>query len=182
MFIGSVSLKLLYKTMSDVAKHFNIRLIEPNDNKGVKTLVIDTLAEFGLVGVGYAGVDPEMDDMYAAYNNTLSAYYVVEVAGEIEGVGGFAPLVGTEPGTVAELRKMYLSSRLRGQGLGQKLLDLCIQGAQQRNYSTMYLETVPIMKSAQSMYLRNGFEYLDGRLGDTGHSGCHVNMQRRLND
>ena len=167
--------------MNDLNQEVTIRLIEPKDNASVKTLVLETLAEFGLVGEGFAGVDAEMEDMYAAYNNDLSAYFVIELANKIEGVGGYAPLVGTEPGTVAELRKMYLSSKLRGQGSGQKLLLLCINQAKDKQYKSMYLETVPTMKAAQKLYLSQGFNYLSNRLGDTGHSGCHVCMLRKLN-
>lgn len=159
---------------------FVIRLIESPDNPAVRALVLDTLAEFELFGEGFAGVDAELDDMHAAYNNDLSAYFVVESAGQILGVGGYAPLLGTEPGTVAELRKMYLTPALRGQGMGQKLIDICIKAAKMKNYQIMYLETVPAMQAAQKLYLNNGFCYLDGRLGDTGHSNCSVCMQKVL--
>ena len=159
-----------------------IRLIEAADNQAVKALVLDVLAEFGLFGEGFAGVDAELDDMYAAYNNALSDYFVVELNGQIQGVAGYAPLSGTAPGTVAELRKMYLTAALRGQGIGQQLIVACIQGAADKNYQSMYLETVPAMQAAQKLYLRNGFSYLDGRLGDTGHHSCEVCMQRKLHD
>ncbi len=159
-----------------------VRLIEAADNQAVKALVLDVLAEFGLFGEGFAGVDAELDDMFAAYNNALSDYFVVELDDQILGVAGYAPLSGTEPGTVAELRKMYLTAALRGQGIGQQLIAACIQGATDKNYQSMYLETVPAMQAAQKLYLSNGFNYLEGRLGDTGHHSCEVCMQRKLHD
>lgn len=159
-----------------------IRLIQAQDNLAVKTLVHDVLAEFGLSGAGFAGVDAELDDMNEAYSDQLSAYYVIELGGEIHGVGGYAPLLGTTPGSIAELRKMYLKPSLRGQGMGQKLIDLCIAGATAKGYDSMYLETVPAMKAAQALYKKNGFDYLDHRLGETGHSNCGVHMQRILNE
>ncbi len=159
----------------------NIRLIEHHDNQDVKALVLDILAEFELFGDGYAGVDLELNDMYSAYKNDLSAYYVVELNSRIQGVGGYAPLLGTAFGTVAELRKMYLSPKLRGQGVGQKLIEICIKGAAEKKYQSMYLETVPIMQAAQKLYLKNGFKYLNNRLGNSGHSNCGVCMQRILN-
>ncbi len=157
-----------------------IRLIQPADNLEVKTLVLGVLAEYGLAGAGYAGVDAELDDMHAAYSDALSAYYVVEVNGEILGAAGFAPLAGTEPGTVAELRKMYLAEKLRGQGVGQQLIELCIAGATKNKYHSMYLETVTGMQAAQKLYLKNGFNYSQNRLGDTGHNKCEVCMLRSL--
>ncbi len=76
---------------------------------------------------------------------------------------------------------MYLSSDLRGQGFGQRLIDLCIKGAIENKFVDMYLETVPAMKAAQALYLKNGFEYTN-RMGDTGHSNCSVTMVRKLHD
>ena len=159
-----------------------IRLIQPADNVAVQALVLDTLAEFGLHGDGYAGVDAELNNMYEAYADELSDYYVVTVNDEVQGVGGFAPLLGTEPGTVAELRKMYLRPTLRGLGVGQKLIDICISEASNKGFHAMYLETVPEMKAAQKLYMKNGFSILAGRMGDTGHTNCSICMMRKLND
>ncbi len=159
---------------------FQIKRIEPQDNLSVRHIVHKTLAEFGLHGEGFAGVDEELNDMYTAYSQPLSAYYMIKRGSEVLGVGGFAPLEGTEPGTVAELRKMYLLPQLRGQGLGQKLIELCINGAKENGYHTLYLETVPAMEAAQALYLKNGFEYTEERMGDSGHSNCHVHMSKSL--
>lgn len=157
-----------------------IRPIKPDDNAAVKTLVLETLAEFGLHGEGFAGVDEELEDMHAAYADELSAYYVIALDDKIVGVGGYAPLLGTDRGTTVELRKMYLTSAFRGQGFGQRLIDLCIKEATAKNFSVMYLETVPEMKAAQALYLKNGFDYSQ-RMGDTGHCNCSVTMVRDLN-
>ena len=159
-----------------------IKLIQPQDNQAVRQLVHETLTEFGLSGPGYAGVDAELDDMHGSYADELSAYYVVKLNGVIHGVGGYAPLLGTVPRTIAELRKMYLTASLRGQGIGQKLIDICISEAKAKGYNIMYLETVPAMKAAQGLYLKNGFQYLKQRLGDTGHSNCGIYMQKELNE
>jgi len=158
----------------------SLRLIRPEDNSLVKSLVRNTLAEFGLAGEGYAGVDAELDDMFSAYNNALSAYYVIDCGGAIQGVGGFAPLLGSENDAIAELRKMYFVSDLRGQGWGHKLIELCLNEAKKRGFTAMYLETVPDMQVAQKLYLKHGFGYISERLGETGHHHCEVSMLKRL--
>ena len=159
----------------------SIREIKAADNQAIKKLVLDILAEFELHGEGYAGVDAELEDMHNAYLDHLSADYVVQQQGVLIGVGGFAPLAGTEPGTVAELRKMYFLPTYRGQGLGQQLIDRCLSAAASCGYVGMYLETVPAMKAAQALYQKNGFSYLSERMGDTGHSNCGVYMHKVLN-
>ncbi len=155
-----------------------IRPIKPEDNAAVKNLVHDVLIEHGISGEGFAGVDPEMDNMYSAYQGPMAAYYVIEQAGKIMGAGGFAPLVGCEGEGIAELRKMYLRPELRGQGWGHRLLIKCIESARQSGFKQMYLETTPAMKAAQKLYLKHGFNYRDTRLGNTGHGGCEVLMSR----
>mgnify|MGYP001627850358 FL=1 len=157
-----------------------IRPIESKDNGKVKQLVHDVLQEHGLSGEGFAGVDPEMEDMYSAYQGPKATYYVIEQEGEILGVGGYAPLVGHEDGSVAELRKMYLKPALRGKGWGHQLLLRCIEGARKAGFKRMYLETTPAMQAAQKLYLKHGFNYRDTRLGATGHGGCEVLMSRDL--
>lgn len=153
-----------------------IRTIEPQDNDAVKTLVLDVLAEHGLVGEGYAGVDPEMDDMYGNYQDKNCNFFVVEHKQRILGVGGYAPLAGDA--AKAELRKMYFKSELRGLGMGHKLIQACIDEAQKSGYQGMYLETTPAMKVAQALYRKHGFEFQSERMGDTGHGGCGVFMYR----
>jgi len=160
----------------------DIRLIKPDDNQAVKDLVLETLAEFGLFGAGFAGVDTELEDMFSSYNNDLSAYYVVEQNNQVLGAAGYAPLIGTEPGTIAELRKMYLLPTLRGLGVGQKLIEICMTAAKEKKYQSMYLETVNEMQTAIKLYKRNGFFCLQNRLGNTGHDNCGVTMQKVFND
>jgi putative acetyltransferase len=39
---------------------------------------------------------------------------------------------------------------------------------------------MPYMKKAQQLYLKNGFEYLEGPMGNTGHYSCTVWMLKKL--
>ena len=47
-------------------------------------------------------------------------------------------------------------------------------------YDKMYLESASQLKSAIAMYEAYGFEYLDHRMGDTGHYACGVWMLKHL--
>ncbi|WP_343030567.1 hypothetical protein [Phnomibacter ginsenosidimutans] len=44
----------------------------------------------------------------------------------------------------------------------------------------MYLETMPELTRAIPMYEKNGFHYLDGPMGQTGHFGCAIQMMKAL--
>ena len=158
---------------------FKIRKVQLQDNQAIKNLVINTLAEFGAKGPGFASSDLELNNMYQAYQAMNKRFYVVEMNGEVLGCGGVAPLDGDETG-ICELRKMYFDKKLRGQGAGKTLIDLCIEKAKTIGFHTMYLETIPDMKIAQGLYQSRGFKYLDTAKGNTCHSACQVFMQKPL--
>jgi putative acetyltransferase len=148
-----------------------IRKINPNDNESVARIIRTVMPEFGAGGQGFAIHDPEVDDMYAAYNNNRSAYFVCDDAGRILGGGGIGRLVGGPDG-ICELKKMYFLPEGRGKGLGQLLLSRCLESARELGYTTCYLETFNTMKSAMKLYANNQFKPIQGALGQTGHFAC----------
>ena len=99
---------------------------------------------------------------------------------QVLGGAGIAPLDGEEESGICELRKMYFFPELRGQGVGKTLIDQCIEKAKEMGYHSMYLETIHEMKTAQKLYRSRGFEYLNERMGNTGHHGCPVFMLKKL--
>jgi putative acetyltransferase len=75
---------------------------------------------------------------------------------------------------------MYLRSAARGQGLGGLLINKCLEFAKGFGYIQVYIETMPELKKAVSVYKKYGFEDLNGPLGNTGHYGCDVWMLKKL--
>lgn len=150
--------------------NIEIRPIQIADIKGVETLIKTVMPEYGADGPGFAIHDPEVLNMFEAYNKPMNAYFVLTDGKEILGGGGVAPLPGEEG--VCELRKMYFKKEIRGKGLGQKLIDLCLNEAKKMGYTKCYLETLLSMKEAQKLYLRNGFVPLKCPMGNTGHFSC----------
>lgn len=157
-----------------------IRPIEKKDNAVIADIIRLVMTEFKAVGCGYSINDSEVDDMYTAYAPERSAFYVVELNGQVLGCGGFGSLTGAGEDT-CELRKMYFKSELRGLGVGTKLLDLCLEEARRAGFRHCYLETMDTMEQAQHLYGKHGFEYLDKPMGKTGHSSCGTWMARKLN-
>ncbi|MEA3450984.1 MAG: GNAT family N-acetyltransferase, partial [Bacteroidota bacterium] len=64
----------------------------------------------------------------------------------------------------------------RGHGIGQKLVEMCLEFAKNSHFDSVYLETFPNMKSAQGLYKKYGFEYISEPVGGTGHTSCDVWM------
>lgn len=129
------------------------------------------MASFGAEGPGYSTEDPEVDSMSAHYSDPRAAFFVVEENGRVQGGGGIGPLAGAGP-DVCELRKMYFLPALRGRGIGERLLQMCLAAARERGYWRCYLETLSGMDAAQKLYLKSGFRPQCGPMGGTGHSGC----------
>jgi len=148
-----------------------LRLITENDIEVVAEIIRTVMTEFQAVGCGYSINDSEVDDMFTAYLPEGSAFYVVEAEGQVLGCGGYASLTGGDKNT-CELRKMYFLTELRGTGMGEQMLRLCLDEARRDGYRHCYLETMEGMEKARSLYEKHGFEYLDERMGDTGHSSC----------
>ena len=156
-----------------------LRRIVPADNPALASIVRDTLAEFGANRPGTVYFDPTTDNLFQLFQKAGSIYYVLDMEGEILGGAGIYPSHGL-PEFTCELVKMYLRPAARGKGFGKSLIESCILFARSEGYRRIYIETMPELKKAMSVYEKFGFTYLDGPLGDTGHFGCDVWMIKSL--
>lgn len=151
---------------------FQIRPIRTSDDAQIAAIIRAVMPEFGADGPGFAIHDPEVDHMSRAYGQPRSSYFVVERNGLVEGGAGVAPLAGADP-SICELRKMYFLPVLRGRGLGQRMIRICLDAARQHGFTQCYLETLTGMAAAQQLYLASGFRRIGAALGATGHFGCN---------
>jgi putative acetyltransferase len=158
---------------------FSIRPIASDDDVAMAAVIRAVMPEFGAQGPGFAIMDPEVDEMSAAYAGARAGYWVVVVGGRVVGGGGFAQLQGAAP-EVCELRKMYFLPEARGLGLGRRLLDLILERAKAAGFRSCYLETLAGMDQARKLYEARGFKLLDRAMGDTGHFGCNTFYARSL--
>jgi putative acetyltransferase len=156
-------------------QNVNIRKIQPSDNPHLALIIRNALAEFGANKPGTVFYDDTTDHLYELFQKPGSIYYVAEQEGEILGGAGIYPSNGLPKGT-CELVKMYLKPATRGLGLGRKLIEQCLEFAKALGYVQVYIETMPELRKALSVYEKFGFEYLNGPLGNTGHFGCDVWM------
>ena len=156
-----------------------IREVLEKDNTALAAVIRRVLVDIGVPKIGTAYADPELDYMHKTYLKEKAAYFVLEEKGIIIGGAGIAPLEGGEP-TVCELQKMYFLEEARGKGLGEKMIDHCLDYARKEGFELCYIETLPYMKAAQKLYIKKGFEYIDGPMGTTGHTSCNIWLTKRL--
>ena len=156
-----------------------IREVLEKDNTALAFVIRRVLVDIGVPKIGTAYADPELDYMHKTYLKEKAAYFVLEEKDIIIGGAGIAPLEGGEP-IVCELQKMYFLEEARGKGLGEKMIDHCLDYARKEGFELCYIETLPYMKAAQKLYIKKGFEYIDGPMGTTGHISCNVWLTKRL--
>ncbi|HUP11668.1 MAG TPA: GNAT family N-acetyltransferase [Niastella sp.] len=157
----------------------NIRTIQTSDNQALAVIIRNALAEFGANKPGTVYFDVATDALYELFRQQGSIYYVAEENGVLIGGAGIYPSPGLPTGT-CELVKMYLSPAARGRGIGKALIEKALAFAVEAGYCNVYIETMPELRKAMSVYEKFGFKYLNGPMGNTGHFGCEIWMLKEL--
>ena len=160
-------------------KGWLIREIKKVDNNKIRKILQLVMTEFKVPKHGTALADPEIFNMYSAYSDKRSIYYVLEKNNKIYGGAGISKLKNSNK-NICELQKMYFLRDARGLGLGNKMIIKCLNKAIQFGFESCYIETMYNMTDAQKLYLSNGFIYIDNPIGNTGHSSCPVWMLKNL--
>ena len=156
-----------------------IRPINESDNKHIAVILREVLIEMDIPRIGSAYEDPEINNMYESYQSKRSIYFVVEENNKILGGAGINQLKNGNI-NICELQKMYFHKSIRGRGIGDKMIELCLNFAVESNYKKCYIETMPNMVDAQKLYIKKGFKYIDNPLGNTGHTACPIWMLKNL--
>ena len=157
-----------------------IRHIQPSDNAAMANVIRRSLEEFGANRPGTVYYDDSTDHLFELFQSQpLSEYFIAEKDGVLLGGAGIYPTDALPEGT-CELVKMYLTPSARGLGLGRTMIAKCLEAAKNKGFTAVYLETMPELKKAVSVYEKFGFSYLDGPMGNSGHNGCDIWMIRKL--
>jgi putative acetyltransferase len=155
------------------------RNIEKKDNVVIAALIRGVFEEFGIARPGTVYFDPTTDDLFSLFQKPGSVYWIAEEEGRIVGGCGIYPTENLPQGC-SELVKFYLDPAYRGQGIGRQLMDKSIDSAREMGCRMLYLESLPELSRAISLYERAGFRFINHKLGDSGHFGCDIWMIRDL--
>lgn len=156
-----------------------IRKLKEGDNETMARIIRNSLSEFKAAKAGTVYFDKTTDHLSDLFKAKNSDYFIIEINNEIAGGAGIFPTRGL-PENTCELVKMYVDKNFRNNGIGQTLLEKCMQQAKTNGYEKMYLESMPELLNAINMYKKNGFTNITGPLGNSGHTGCSVWMIRDL--
>ena len=157
----------------------SIRLITPKDNVALAAVIRAALTEFGANKPGTVYFDPTTDQLFQLFETPGSIYYVAEKDNQILGGCGIFPTAGL-PDKTCELVKLYLAPEARGTGLGKALMLKAMAWAKEAGYEQVYLESMPELSNAVTMYEKLGYKRLPKALGNSGHDGCSIWMLKAL--
>jgi putative acetyltransferase len=155
------------------------RPIEKGDNKEIAELIRSVFREFKIDRPGTVYFDPTTDDLYSLFRKPGCVYWIALEERRIIGGCGIYTTPGLPEGC-AELVKFYLASDQRGKGTGRKLMDMSVEWAGRQGYNKLYLESLPELGKAISLYEKAGFKFIPAPLGNSGHFGCHIWMVKDL--
>ncbi len=156
-----------------------IRNIALNDNEAIAKVIRAALTEFGANKPGTVFYDSTTDHLFELFQIPGAIYYVAELNGKLVGGAGIYPTEGL-PEKTCELVKLYLNKDARGIGLGKQLLLKSMQWAKENGYEQVYLESMPELSKAVSIYESVGFKKIHHALGNSGHDGCDIWMIKNL--
>jgi len=155
------------------------RNIENRDNRELAELIRRVFREFKIDRPGTVYFDPTTDDLFTLFSTPGSEYWIATDAGVIVGGCGVYPTPGLPEGC-AELVKLYLDSSYRGKGIGWHLMEKTFESAKRLGYKKLYLESLPELNRAITLYEKAGFKMLSSPLGNSGHFGCDIWMLKDI--
>ena len=159
---------------------FYLRPIKQSDNIILAETIRSCFHDFEVKNTGgTVYVDPTTDDLFSLFQTPQSFLWVAELEGEIVGCCGIFPTENLPEGCT-ELVKFYIGKKGRGKGVGRLLLEKTIATAKEFGCQSIYLESIPEFSTAVSIYEKQGFQYLEKPLGNSGHHGCNLWMLKEL--
>ena len=160
--------------------NYLIRKVTEEDSAPLAKIIRSVFEEHDAPKIGTVYSDPTTDNLFKLFSIARSILWVAEVNGMPAGCCGIYPTPGL-PKDCAELVKFYLSSSVRGVGIGRELMEMSIASAIEMGYRSLYIESLPQYSRAISIYEKQGFKPLGAPLGESGHSTCNVWMLKELN-
>ena len=97
--------------------------------------------------------DEEIEHLEDKYAAPAGCIYLVYVGGELAGCVGMK----ASDAEHAELKRLYIRPRFRGQNLGELLVRRIMSDAREAGYHWLRLDTLPGLKTALALYRRMGF-------------------------
>jgi len=126
------------------------------DIEAVRTLLLEYETELG-VDLGFQGFAAEVMGLPGDYAPPRGRLLLARVDGAVAGCIALRRL----DDDVCEMKRLFVRPAFRNSGAGRQLAERVIADARSVGYRRMYLDTLPSMDRAQSLYERLGFRDID---------------------
>ena len=123
------------------------------DFANAKKLILEYVDWLG-IDLSFQNFDKEMAGLPEMYNHKDGGLFIAYINEEAVGIAGIRRFNKND----AEIKRMFVQPNSRGLGIGQLLLNHCIDNARKLNYDTIKLDTADFMKSAIKLYTDHGFK------------------------
>ena len=140
-------------------RDFVIRDWEQCDRIAAADVIHSVLNQYNL-GWEPLGADRDVLEVEECYLATGGEFWVVELQGQIVGTSAYYPV--SRGNNAVEIRKMYLLSSSRGQGLGKFLLQKLEDAITARKFEQIWIETASVLVEAVKLYESSGYIPADG--------------------
>ncbi len=100
------------------------------------------------VDLCFQDFESELADVAGMYAQPQGIIYIASVGDEDVGVGALRPISDTR----SEMKRVYVRESARGLGVGKRIIDLLIARASEVGYTSMVLDTLPKLETAQAIY------------------------------
>ena len=102
---------------------------------------------------GYQQLDQELRVLATAYGPPKGKTLLARCDDQIVGGGAYRRL----PDGSCEMKRLYVSDRFKGRGIGRRLADALINAARSDGFRLMRLDTGNLLTEAINMYRKLGF-------------------------
>lgn len=123
------------------------------DFANAKKLILEYVDWLG-IDLSFQNFDKEMAGLPEMYNHKDGGLFIAYINEEAVGIAGIRRFNKND----GEIKRMFVQPNSRGLGIGQLLLNHCIDNARKLNYDTIKLDTADFMKSAIKLYTDHGFK------------------------
>lgn len=107
------------------------------------------------VDLCFQGFQAELAELPGGYAPPRGGIWIAEDGAATVGCVALRPMKGEA--NIAELKRLYVLDQARGSGLGRRLCNIALEAAKAERYTEIWLDTLPFLTTAISMYRKMGF-------------------------
>lgn len=135
-----------------MSEQWSIRPYRPSDRSSLFVFLGQVLG-----GMGYEFLpqdkDSDIGSIESAYTGNRGSFHIVETGGKVRGTVA----VRKFSEEIAELKRLYLATDLRGRGIGRELCLQAIRDASALGYEFLRLDTTSKSAAAIGIFTKLGF-------------------------